>query len=229
MATSKINSDSSADYSIPTEQFLIKLRKNLDGVALSHDSLDNNWEVLRRTVNDLIDEVDEVTGGSLSDTTTDNLYVNKIADDVIGTSHLKDDAVTGPKIADDSIVTAHIQSQQITTDLIKDGAITTDKIASGSAMDFSDGISVGGVQVVDKDGKITGEVSLSAQQQIDLKGEPGEDFKYSDFTQNQLDALKGEPFEYEDFTPEQLAGLKGENGSSPTFSFADGTLTITNQ
>ena len=252
MATGKIDSDSPADYTIPAEQFLIKLRKNLDGVALSHDSLDNNWEVLRRTLNDLIEEVDEITGGALSDTTTENLFVNKIADDVIDSSHIKDGAIIASKIPDASIVTAKIQSQQITTDLIKDGAITTDKIATGSTMDFSDGISVGGVQVVDKDGNITGPVTLSAQQEIDLKGEPGESFEYSDFTQSQLDALKGEAFTYDDFTSEQLALLKGDKGDqgdkgdkgdqgdkgdkgdqgdtgpSPTFFFADGTLTITN-
>ena len=223
MATSKINSDSSSDYSIPTEDFLIKLRKNLDGVALSHDSLDNNWEVLRRTVNDLIEEVDEITVGDLSNTTTENLFVNKIADDVIQTSHLKNDAVTGAKIADNSIVTAHIQSQNITTDLIADGSITSAKIASGSSMDFSNGISVGGVQVVDESGNITGPVTLSAQQQIDLKGEKGDSFEYGDFKDHELEALRGPPGK--DSTE---PGPPGPPGPAPTFSFSNGTLTITN-
>ena len=124
MATPKISSDSPAEYSIPPEQFLIKLRKNLDGVALSHDALDNNWEVLRRTLNNLQEELDEITGGTLSDTTTENLYVNKIADDVIGTSHLKDDAVTEAKLADDAVVTANIQSQNVTTDKLADDSVT---------------------------------------------------------------------------------------------------------
>ena len=228
MATPKISSDSPAEYTIPPEQFLIKLRKNLDGVALSHDALDNNWEVLRRTLNNLQEELDEITGGTLSDTTTENLYVNKIADDIIGSSHIKDGAIIASKIPDASIVTAKIQSQQITTDLIKDGAITTDKIATGSTMDFSDGISVGGVQVVDKDGNITGPVSLSAQQEIDLKGDPGDDFKYSDFTQSQLDALKGDPLTWNDLTDAQKLSLKGDTGASPTFRFENNTLTITN-
>lgn len=230
MATLKITSDSPAEYSIPPEQFLIKLRKNLDGVALSHEALDNNWEVLRRTLNNLQEEIDEITGGTLSDTTTENLYVNKIADDIIGSSHIKDGAIIASKIPDASIVTAKIQSQQITSDLIKDGAITSDKIASGSSMDFSDGISVGGVQVVDADGNITGAVSLSEAQQVSLKGEKGDDFTYGDFTANQLTALKGEKFVYEDFTADQLESLKGDKGDTgpaPTFTFADGTLTIT--
>lgn len=230
MSTSKINSDSAAEYSIPPEQFLIKLRKNLDGVALSHDALDNNWEVLRRTLNKIIHEVDEITTGSLDTETTENLYVNKIADDVIQTSHLQNGAVTSDKILDGTIVTADIKSQNITTDLIKDGAITSEKIASGSAMDFSDGISVGGVQVVDKDGNITGAVSLSDAQKVELKGEPGKDFTYGDFTQNQLQLLKGEAFTYQDFTENQLDSLKGDKGDagpSPDFSFANGTLTIT--
>jgi hypothetical protein len=87
-------------------------------------------------------------------------------------------------------------------------------------MDFSDGISVGGVQVVDKDGKITGEVSLSAQQQIDLKGEPGKDFEYGDFKAHELEALRGPPGK--DSTE------PGPPGPAPTFSFSNGTLTITN-
>jgi len=228
MATPIISSDSSADYSIPTEQFVIKLRKNLDGVGLSHDSLDNNWEVLRRTLNNLQEEVDEITTGTLSETTTENLFVNKIADDIIDTNHIKDDAITGDKIADESIVTAHIQSQQITNDLLADGSISTDKIASGSTLDFSDGISVGGVLVVNSEGGIVGPVSLSAQQMIDLKGVRGDAFTYGDFTTDQLSALKGDAFTHDDFTDEQLEALKGPAGPTPTFSFADGTLIITN-
>jgi hypothetical protein len=231
MATSKISSDSPADYSIPPEQFLVKLRKNLDGVALSHDALDNNWEVIRRTLNDLIEEVDEITGGALSSTTTENLYVNKIADDVIGSSHIKDGAIIASKIPDGSIVTAKIQSQSITSDLIADGSINSDKIASDSPLDFSNGISVNDVQVVDSAGNITGPVSLSDAQKVELKGEPGKDFTYGDFTENQLQLLKGEPFTYDDFTQSQLDGLKGDKGEpglSPTFQFNNGTLTITN-
>ena len=72
---------------------------------------------------------------------------------------------------------------------------------------------------------------------VELKGEPGKDFTYGDFTENQLQLLKGEPFTYNDFTQDQLDALKGEKGEpgiqgvpgvSPTFSFSNGTLTITN-
>lgn len=227
MATPIISSDSSADYAISPEQFLIKLRKNLDGVGLSHDTLDNNWEVLRRTLNDLHQEIDEITAGSLSDTTTANLFVNKIADDIIDTNHIKDDAVTGDEIANGSIVTAHIKSQQITSDLIADGSITTAKVSLGG-LNLAEGITVNGVQVVDVNGNITGPVSLSAQQLIDLKGERGEEFKYGDFTTDQLALLKGDAFVHSDFTEEQLAALKGPTGASPTFSFVDGALIITN-
>lgn len=54
-----------------------KLRKNLDSVRLSDDSLDHNWEILRRTLNNLQEEVDEITTGALSETRTANLFVNK--------------------------------------------------------------------------------------------------------------------------------------------------------
>lgn len=134
MATKKIDSDSVVEYSIPTEQFLIKLRKNLDGVALSHDALDNNWEVLRRTLNDLIEEIDELTGGALSNTTTENLFIKKIADDTIGTSHLKDDSVTEEKLADNAVVTGNIQSLQVTTDKLAADSVTDAKLADDSVL-----------------------------------------------------------------------------------------------
>jgi|SRR5210317_434057 len=173
MATKKINSDSSVDYTIPTEEFLVKLRKNLDGVALSHDALDNNWEVLRRSFNDLWEEVDAITNGDLGSVTTENLYVSKIKDNIIGTNHIIDGAVTSSKIADGAVGSSKIASNAITVDKIANGTITTDKIASGSTLDFSNGISVNGTNVVDKDGKIVGEVSLTTAQKAELKGDQG--------------------------------------------------------
>ena len=229
MATSNISSDSSAEYAIPPEEFLIKLRKNLDGVALSHNSLDNNWEVLRRTLNNVIKDLDEVTLGDLDSVTTENLFVNKIADDVIDTSHIKDDAINGEKIENASIVTAHIQSQQITTDLIADNSITTAKI-SLAGLNLSEGITVNGVQVVDEAGNITGPVSLSSQQMTDLKGERGAAFTYSDFKQTELDSIivqVGADYKltFAELSDEQKAELVGP---VPTFTFSDGVLTITN-
>ena len=87
MATTKINSDSPTEYNIPSSDFLVKLRKNLDGVALAHDDIDNNFEVLRRTINDLHTSLDEITYGDLSSTTNANLYVDKIKDGSITVSY----------------------------------------------------------------------------------------------------------------------------------------------
>ena len=136
MATTKINSDSLTEYNISPGDFIIKLRKNLDGVALAHDDIDNNFEVLRRTINDLHTSLDEITYGDLSSTTNSNLYVDKI----------------------------------------KDGSITASHLASGIVLPV-------------------GAVQLSDAQKAEIKGDPG---------------------------------APGAPGATPTFSFADGTLTITN-
>ena len=136
MATTKINSDSLTEYNISPDDFIIKLRKNLDGVALAHDDIDNNFEVLRRTINDLHTSLDEITYGDLSSTTNSNLYVDKI----------------------------------------KDGSITSSHLESGIVLPV-------------------GAVQLSDAQKAEIKGDPG---------------------------------VPGAPGATPTFSFASGTLTITN-
>lgn len=133
MAVNKLNSDSPAEYTIAPSDFIVKLRKNLDGVALAHDDIDNNFEVLRRTINDLQTVLDEITVGDLSSLTTANLFVNKI----------------------------------------QDGSITASKLASNIVLP-------------------AGSITLTDAQKEELKGDPG------------------------------------PTGSTPTFSFSDGVLTITN-
>ena len=130
MAVSKINSDSPSEYTIAPSDFIVKLRKNLDGVALAHDDIDNNFEVLRRTINNLHTVVDEITFGDLSSLTTANIFVNKI----------------------------------------QDGSITSDKLAPNIQLP-------------------PGSITLTDAQKAELKGDPG---------------------------------------STPTFSFSNGVLTITN-
>tara|TARA_Y100000114_G_C11724340_1_gene310126 strand:+ start:641 stop:1036 length:396 start_codon:yes stop_codon:yes gene_type:complete len=130
MAVSKINSDSPSEYTIAPSDFIVKLRKNLDGVALAHDDIDNNFEVLRRTLNDLHTVLDAITTGDLSTSTTNNLFVDKV----------------------------------------QDGSITGDKLASGITFP-------------------PGSISLTDAQKAELKGDPG---------------------------------------ATPTFSFSNGILTITN-
>jgi hypothetical protein len=74
-------------------------------------------------------------------------------------------------------------------------------------------------------------LGFSTQDLRGAPGTPGSDFQYSDFTTEQLAYLKGErgdAFEYSDFTQAQLDLLKGANGTSPTLSFNNGVLTITN-
>lgn len=43
------------DYVIPPQRYKIKLRKNTGDDALDYDDMDNNFEVIRQTVNQLID------------------------------------------------------------------------------------------------------------------------------------------------------------------------------
>jgi len=43
------------DYTIPPQKYKIKLRKNTGDDALDYDDVDNNFEIIRQTVNKLID------------------------------------------------------------------------------------------------------------------------------------------------------------------------------
>ncbi len=105
-------------------------------MSLAHDDIDNNFEILRRTINGLHTCLDVITSGDLSSTTSSNLYVTKIADGSIKASHLES-----------------------------------------------------GIELP------VGSVNLTEAQKEELKGDPGD---------------------------------PGAPGATPTFSFTDGTLTITN-
>lgn len=108
MAVSKINSDSPSEYTISTSDFIVKLRKNLDGVALAHDDIDNNFEVLRRTINNLHTVIDEITGGELNSVASANIFVNKITDASISENKIADSSITTSKIQDKSITSAKL-------------------------------------------------------------------------------------------------------------------------
>ena len=54
MSIEKITSNGE-DYSIPAQKYKIKLRKNTGDDALDYDDVDNNFEIIRLAVNQLID------------------------------------------------------------------------------------------------------------------------------------------------------------------------------
>lgn len=122
MAVNKLNSDSPAEYTIAPSDFIVKLRKNLDGVALAHDDIDNNFEVLRRTINDLQTVLDEITVGDLSSLTTANLFVNKIQDGSITASKLASNII----LPAGSITLTDAQKAELKGDSGTDGNDGTD-------------------------------------------------------------------------------------------------------
>ena len=56
---------------------------------------------------------------------------NRIAKNAVKTNKLADQAVSNGKIADDAVDTGKIADRAVTTDKIADGAVTDDKLASG--------------------------------------------------------------------------------------------------
>tara|TARA_Y100000593_G_C4309626_1_gene337679 strand:+ start:1697 stop:2956 length:1260 start_codon:yes stop_codon:yes gene_type:complete len=96
----------------------------MSGVALAHDDVDNNFETLRRTLNDLIQDVDAITAGTLANVTPGNLKVDNISDGAVDTAQIADDAVTVDKLADNSVGAAQII----------DGSLTLADLAGGGAL-----------------------------------------------------------------------------------------------
>lgn len=125
MGASKIESNG-ADYTIETNKYLVKLKRNLSESPLSHDDLDNNWEIIRRTLNEVIDSVDEVTTDS---TFGSNLFVNKIADNVVTSAKIADGAVGSTKIADGAIDTIHFKQGLTLPDTVTVDRLNNDSIS----------------------------------------------------------------------------------------------------
>lgn len=55
MSIEKITSNGD-DYTIVPQKYKIKLRKNTGDDSLDYDDVDNNFEILRLTINSLMDE-----------------------------------------------------------------------------------------------------------------------------------------------------------------------------
>lgn len=133
MATSELPS-SGTTYTISASDFKVKLRRDSSGVALAHDDVDNNFETLRRTVNDLIEDVDAITAGTLSAVTTANLKVDNISDAAVDTAQIADAAVETAKIADDAVTVAKMADNSVGSAQIIDGSLVlADLIGSGDA------------------------------------------------------------------------------------------------
>ena len=56
MSVTKITANGD-DYTITPQKYKIKLRKNTGDDALDYDDVDNNFEILRQKVNELIDSI----------------------------------------------------------------------------------------------------------------------------------------------------------------------------
>ena len=144
MATAELPS-SGTNYTISTNDFLVKLRRDSSGVALAHDDVDNNFETLRRTLNDLIEDVDAVTAGTLEDVSTSNLKVDNISADAVGTAQIAVDGVTGDKRANNSVGAAQIIDGSLTEDDLNISAATTSDPGFMSSADKTklDGVATG--------------------------------------------------------------------------------------
>jgi hypothetical protein len=99
---------------------------------LAHDDVDNNFETLRRTLNDLIEDVDAITAGTLANVTTSNLKVDNISDNAVDTAQIADDAVTVDKLAANSVGAAQIIDGSLSlSDLAGGGALNATTSADG--------------------------------------------------------------------------------------------------
>tara|TARA_Y100000593_G_scaffold94014_1_gene191130 strand:- start:469 stop:1758 length:1290 start_codon:yes stop_codon:yes gene_type:complete len=146
--TAELISSSSSPHTISSSDFKVKLRRDMQGVALSHDDVDNNFETLRRTLNDLIEDVDAITAGTLANITPANLKVDNILDGAVDTAQIADDAVTVDKMAPNSVGAEQIIDGSLSlSDLAGGGALnattSADGLMSSSDKTKLDGVSAG--------------------------------------------------------------------------------------
>ena len=119
----------------------IKLRVGTGGVPLGHDDVDANFELVRGAINNLHDDLDALTDGTLESVAAASLVIDgaKIKSSTVDTSQLSTgavtnvklgaDAVDGAKIADDAIDSEHYTDGSIDTAHIADDQVTLAKMA----------------------------------------------------------------------------------------------------